>query len=217
MREETGVFLQAGEAIGSTGTSRLPIPTGALVAVVGPSGAGKDSLISGVRAGFAARDDVLFVRRAITRPADAGGEEHEPMDRESFERARRAGAFAVTWEAHGLCYGVPVSVDAHLEEGRVAVLNGSRQALPLLRARYANCVVVGVTARHDLLAARLALRGRESEQEILDRLARQGSGSVALPEDALIIDNSGAIADGIGRLAGIIRSAIREAAGADAP
>ena len=125
-----------------------PVRRGVLVLVVGPSGAGKDTLIRLARAHFAPADDVLFVRRAITRPEDRDGEGHLPMTPVEFDAAERDGRFAVHWHAHGLRYGIPAIVDAHVGSGGVAVANGSRAALPLFFARYLNLAVVHVTARH---------------------------------------------------------------------
>ena len=81
--------------------------TGILVGVVGPSGAGKDTLLDAARAALSADPAFVFLRRVITRPADSGGEAHEPATRGAFLAARDEGAFALTWEAHGLFYGIP--------------------------------------------------------------------------------------------------------------
>src|SRR3712207_2085991 len=100
-----------------------------LVAVVGPSGAGKDTLIAGARARLGPDPRFRFVRRGITRPASAGGEDHEPLDRGTFLRRRDAGGFALWWEAHGLLYGVPRDIEADLAASRCVVANLSRGVL----------------------------------------------------------------------------------------
>ena len=88
--------------------------TGRLVAIVGPSGAGKDTLIAGA---VAARPDLVWARRTITRPA-TGNEPSEAVSEAEFERRRAAGAFAFWWTAHGLSYGIPASIHDHLAAGR---------------------------------------------------------------------------------------------------
>ena len=99
-----------------------------LVAVVGPSGAGKDTLLAGARARLAGDARFRFVRRGITRPADPGGEDHDPLTQTAFARLRDAGGFALWWEAHGLLYGIPRDIEADLAAGRVVVANLSRAA-----------------------------------------------------------------------------------------
>lgn len=143
-----------------------------LVLVVGPSGVGKDTLLIGARAVLAGDKRFRFVRREITRPADAGGEEHDPVDPESFELRREAGAYALWWEAHGLRYGVPSDIVFDLEAGRVVVVNVSRATIARAAGRFA-VQVVEVTAPAELVAQRLARRGRESGAELARRLARQ--------------------------------------------
>ena len=101
-----------------------PAP-GPLIVVLGPSGSGKDTLMSYARNEFADRADVLFVRRAITRPADAGSEDHIAMTEAEFDAAIDDGRFALTWTANGLRYGLPRSIETHLAGGRLAVVNGS--------------------------------------------------------------------------------------------
>lgn len=165
---------------------------GAFVVIVGPSGSGKDTLIEWLRARLGTRPDVLFVRRTVTRDADASLEDHDSLTRDDFARAEAAGAFAVTWDAHGLRYGLPVALADHVARGGMAIANGSRGTIPLLRQRFSGLVVINLTVERDILAARLAARGRESTEEIAERLARSDA-VWNLGEDVLTIDNSGAI------------------------
>ncbi|UCI31710.1 phosphonate metabolism protein/1,5-bisphosphokinase (PRPP-forming) PhnN [Mesorhizobium sp. B4-1-4] len=163
--------------------------SGRLILVVGPSGAGKDTLIDYARDRL--RDDprVRFVRRIISRPASPG-EDHEPVDQEAFDRCVLEGGFSLHWQAHGLSYGVPSQIDHWLERGNVVVANGSRAILADARLRYPQLIVVNVTAPMDILAKRLVERGRESLESVRQRLMRGEQHSVEGP-DVVHIDNSG--------------------------
>jgi ribose 1,5-bisphosphokinase len=147
---------------------------GSLIVVVGPSGAGKDTILDLARTHFVGRADVMFVRRVVTRGADATTEDHDCMAPDEFEAARDAGAFAFDWRAHGLAYGLPADLDRHLSTGGVAVANGSRASLPRLAERYPDLLVVHVRVSRDILAGRLMARGRETPEEIAARLERAG-------------------------------------------
>lgn len=144
---------------------------GVLVLVVGPSGAGKDSLLAGAHALLQDDPHFRFVRRVITRPADAGGEEHEATDRAAFAARRAAGGFALHWHAHGLDYGIPSDIAADIAAGRTVVANVSRTVINEARARFPTRVVV-ITAPRGVLAQRLAARGRETAADIAERLSR---------------------------------------------
>jgi ribose 1,5-bisphosphokinase len=185
----------------------MPIRNGAFVAVVGPSGAGKDTLIAYARNALADEPQVEFVRRCITRPSDGETEDHDSLSDGEFAEALAEGAFALAWEAHGLSYGLPASIDRAIENGHVAVANVSRGALPALRQRYANVAVVEITADPEILAARLAGRGRESRGEILARLARTISCDTTGP-NAVALDNSGPKEIAGDQLVAIIRKAM---------
>jgi ribose 1,5-bisphosphokinase len=167
---------------------------GAFVAVVGPSGAGKDTLIASARASLAADAHYLFVRRVVTRPAGSF-EDHKSMTDGEFERAEAAGAFALSWRAHGLSYGVPVATLAAVESGVIAVCNLSRAAIPDARRRFPRVATVLVTAPNAVLAARLVARGRETEEEAARRLARESTISKAVAADR-VVSNDGTREEG---------------------
>lgn len=141
---------------------------GRVFAVVGPSGAGKDTLMAAAKA---AQPDLHLVRRVITRPEDAGGEPFEGVTADEFQRRKAAGAFVLDWEAHGLCYGIP-RLEEILEDGRTILFNGSRGILGMASEVIPNLTVLLVTASPPVLAQRLAARGRETKADIAQRLSR---------------------------------------------
>ena len=164
-----------------------------IFAIVGPSGAGKDTLIAGA---MRARPDLHLVRRVITRPTEAGGEAFDGVTAAEFAQRKARGDFALDWQAHGLCYAIP---KAELAGAGDIIFNGSRQALALARATFPGLRVILITAPDTVLATRLALRGRETMPDIAQRLARAG---YTLPAGiaAVTISNDGAVADGIAAL-----------------
>lgn len=188
-------------------TEAFPIRNGVFVAVVGPSGAGKDTIIGYARTLFADETRLEFVRRVITRPSDAASEDHDTLADAAFAEAEADGAFAISWEAHGLRYGLPADIDWSVSNGHVAVANVSRAIIPSLRERYANLAIVEITASPDVLAQRLAVRGRESRGEVLARLARSASVTLSGP-GVTSIDNSGPREAAGERFAEVLRKAM---------
>ncbi|MEM6356319.1 MAG: phosphonate metabolism protein/1,5-bisphosphokinase (PRPP-forming) PhnN [Pseudomonadota bacterium] len=148
-------------------------PHGRLILVVGPSGAGKDTLLDHARATLEGHPGIRFVRRAITRPAEAGGEAHEALSEAAFKARAEDGAFFAHWWAHGLGYGLPAEIADWLAAGETVVANGSRAAAPGIAARCPTMEMVVIDASPDVIAERLAARGRESAKEIMARRARK--------------------------------------------
>jgi ribose 1,5-bisphosphokinase len=147
---------------------------GRLVHVMGPSGAGKDTLLDYARP----RVDpaaVIFAHRFITRPAGSGGENHVTLSEPEFVARRDAGFFALTWQSHGFSYGISAEIDAWLGRGFAVVVSGSRAAWPRAKARYPNLLGLIIDAPAEIRAARLMGRGREDEGAIRARLDRDVS------------------------------------------
>jgi ribose 1,5-bisphosphokinase len=184
------------------------IGPGRLVLVVGPSGAGKDTLIDLARATLRDDPSVVFPRRVVTRAA--AGEPHDTLDQDAFENAARVGAFALTWDAHDLRYGIPAEIDAHIRAGRAVVCNVSRAIVAQARERYAEVRVVLVTAPAEVLMTRLAARARGSDGDLAKRLAR-GDAFAGLAADC-VIENIGAPEDCAAALMSAIGAASRPAA-----
>lgn len=145
---------------------------GTFFLVVGPSGAGKDSLIDGARTLLEPTGRYVFARRVVTRPAGSPGEDHEAATDEAFDAREAKGDFLITWGAHGLRYGLPAELKRLVEAGRNVIANGSRATIAALAGHLPRFVVVEVTAPPEVLAARIAGRGRESGEAIEKRLSR---------------------------------------------
>jgi ribose 1,5-bisphosphokinase len=163
---------------------------GTLVLVVGPSGVGKDSLITYSRSRLEGNAPVRFPQRVITRVAGDDSEDHQPLSETAFQRHAKEGAFALHWRAHGLAYGIPLSITHDLAEGRHVVVNVSRSIVEEARRLFSPLLVVSVHATPDALMARLHGRQRESAEEIRARLIRADAHVVQGP-DIVRLDNSG--------------------------
>jgi phosphonate metabolism protein PhnN/1,5-bisphosphokinase (PRPP-forming) len=165
---------------------------GPLVLVVGPSGAGKDSIIAGAAARLRDRAEFVFVCRIITRPQDAGGEPHIAASPAEFAERRDAGSFLLHWRAHGLDYGIAATVAADRAAGRTVIANVSRSVVAEARAALTPVRIVQIVAPAPVLAARLARRGRESATDIQLRMTRDAA-EAPVGADVTTIANDGAL------------------------
>lgn len=176
-----------------------------LILVVGPSGAGKDSLMEGARQRLSGEPGFHFARRIITRPASPETEDYHSVTPEEFANIEAAGGFLLAWSAHGLAYGIPAEVNSHRRHGTAVVVNTSRTVVDEARATLAPVGVIVVTAPADLLAFRLALRGRESADDIRRRLDRAPAPLPAGPRVCEVINDS-TLDVGIDRFVAALRS-----------
>jgi ribose 1,5-bisphosphokinase len=165
------------------------IGPGRLILVVGPSGAGKDTLLGLARAACAGDDSIVFARRVVTREASSF-EDNEQLSGYDFLAAVGRGEFAMHWEAHGHHYGLPRTINDDIRAGRTVVANVSRTVIASMRRMYANVVVIAITAPAEVLEQRLAMRARASDGALKDRLARNVANEV--PPDKTIVNVSSA-------------------------
>ncbi|TVM33432.1 phosphonate metabolism protein/1,5-bisphosphokinase (PRPP-forming) PhnN [Oceanidesulfovibrio marinus] len=177
--------------------------SGRLVYVMGPSGAGKDSVLNEARRQLGG-SPTAFAHRYITRPADAGGENHVTLSEEEFACRRDRSLFLFHWHSHGLFYGAGIELLDWMYRGFTVVLNGSREYWPQARERIPNIEGVLITARSEVLRQRLQDRGRESDAAIKERIRRNTALESDMP-GVRVIDNSGDLSHATSELVDFLR------------
>ena len=173
---------------------------GAFVAVVGPSGAGKDTLIRLAARHFAGDDGFHFARRFVTRKADPDAEDHAEIDEDEFERRENADDFALSWRAHGLGYGLDASLLRQIARGQIVIANITRRQIGDAAAVFPRLAVAHIVVDEPLLVERIVQRGREDRAAAIQRARREAP--LDLPRTvwrAAEIDNSGPVEWGVKR------------------
>ena len=191
---------------------------GWFVAIVGPSGAGKDTVINAVHEVLANNEDFLFTRRIITRQSGIsrqnrqdenskklGNEDNIEVSVAQFLKLLDQGAFSMHWFAHGIYYGLPADIENDVKQGKIVIANISRNSLGMAKKLFDHVFVVEINAPAKILKERLINRKRESKSDIAERLERANV-PIQLPGGAAYcyIDNSGDVKIAAGKLLAIL-------------
>jgi len=177
-----------------------------LIYIMGPSGAGKDSLLNSLHQEMASLGQALpliMAQRTITRSHHQSNENHEAIDEASFESLLQSNAFALNWFANGLHYGIRHEQLAPMSKGSWIMVNGSRAYLEQAKLRFPGLTVLHITAPVDVLRSRLLARGRENEKDIEARLSRSQS-LESNPQDLYVI-NDGRLEDSLTKLKDLLQ------------
>lgn len=179
--------------------------SGFLVYLIGPSGSGKDSLLSAAAKPLATAG-ARIATRVITRPSGPGEEQAISLDAEAFCARRDRGEFALWWQANQLHYAIPCEIDDWLATGQIVLVNGSRAYLAQARRRYPTLLPILLQVEEAVLRQRLLRRGRETPNQIEARLqrSRQMQGALSGEPDLHTLDNSGPIESSVSRLLALI-------------
>jgi ribose 1,5-bisphosphokinase len=187
----------------------MALGDGWLMPVVGPSGAGKDSLIRAAQLHFKDDSRIVFPRRVVTRQAVVAAEDHDHLGETAFALAVSKGEFALWWGAHGNAYGIPISINDDIVARRTVVFNCSREILADVAQTYRNVRLLDVTAPEDVLVNRIVARGRETREDALKRVSRKPRYE-GLDLEIIQIDNGGHLDDAVANFIDAITSPPRK-------
>lgn len=171
-------------------------PRGTLFLIVGPSGAGKDSLLRAAQTDLQNDADFVFAQRAITRNLDGGRENHEPVSSDEFLKRAERGKFMLSWRVYDTDYGISVAYEDELSAGKTVIANVSRTVVAAGFSYFSPTRVIQITAPREVLEARLQQRADPATAAA--RLAR----AVVLPDGVPVTHllNAGDIHTGSARL-----------------
>ena len=190
-----------------------------IVVLHGPSGAGKDSVIAGLRA----RVDIARAVSSNSRPRREGereGVDYRFLTRERFEAKIAAGEFIEHAEVYGDLKGLERSaLEAPLAEGSDVLVRTDLQGARRLRGLLRGAVFVLLTAEsREALRMRLAARRSESAASLARRLAEVDAELADAPNnDYVVVNREGALDEAVAEIERIIererRNPGRERAG----
>jgi ribose 1,5-bisphosphokinase len=166
------------------------MPAAQLIYIMGPSGAGKDSVIQYARRKLNAAQPILFAHRYITRPVGEDIENYIALTPAEFAQRKNHGLFAFDWEAYGLSYGIGAEIRTWQSAGFTVVVDGSREHFLREVDALNDVAPILITASLDALRMRLTTRQREDMEAINRRLERAATISVSHGR-LTTIDNSG--------------------------
>lgn len=179
--------------------------SGRLFYVIGASGAGKDTLMNAARRQLAGDYPLVFAHRYITRAVELSGENHIALTENEFANRLTRGCFCMHWHSHGLSYGVGIEVQAWLNLGLDVVLNGSRRYLAEATQLFPNIIPLLIDVKPEVLEQRLIQRGRESPQQIAERLQRAKAFKDLAHPNLVRVDNNKNLELGLVELIGVLR------------
>jgi len=182
---------------------------GTLFLIVGNSGSGKDSIISGVVKEYPSNLKQIYApKRYITRPPSES-EKNISITPKEFRELEEKGGFALSWHIYELDYGIPKNIEKCLKKGHPVIVNVSRTVIEVARKKYKNTKVIFVEVPFEITLKRIKDRKRETEKLLKKRIERARQNQ-KLPTADFTVDNSGELDDAISQLLEYIKKPMKQ-------
>ena len=169
---------------------------GTLFLIIGNSGSGKDSIISGVINKFPSNLKRIYAPKRYINREPSESEKNIAITAENFKEMEEQGKFALSWQIYGLSYGIPIEIEDYLKKGHPVIINVSRNIVKQAKKRYKHIKVVFIEVPFEITLQRIKDRKRESEELLKERIERARKNQ-KFPEADFTIDNSGRLDDAI--------------------
>jgi guanylate kinase len=162
-----------------------------VIVITGPSGAGKGTLIRGLRDRIPELELSVSATTRAPRPGERDGVDYHFLTREEFDRRVAAGEFVEHADYAGRSYGTLRSeLDQRLREGKPVVLEIEVQGARQVRAAMPEAVQVFIAPPSlDALRTRLVGRGTDDAGEVERRLRVAEAELDAQPEFGHVVVN----------------------------
>ncbi|MBI4498337.1 MAG: guanylate kinase [Chloroflexi bacterium] len=187
----------------------LPAPSPLLVVISGPSGVGKDAVLTRMRAREAPRHYVVTATTRPPRSGEVNGVDYVFLATERFRELLAAGELLEWAEVYGNYYGVPKSAVAEgLARGLDVVVKTDVQGAASIRRLVPEAVGIFLApASLQELETRLRGRGTEAPPDLARRLATARQELAQLPQfDYVVVNRDGGLDDAVDTIEAILRA-----------
>jgi ribose 1,5-bisphosphokinase len=180
-----------------------------LFLIIGNSGAGKDTIIKSIKENFPSKlYELKIPRRVVTRQA-SDTENFESVDAETFHKLRESGEFVFEWESYEHFYGIRKEILDWLRKGHPVMVNVSRKIINHAKQKFPNAKVIFIRVPLEITADRIIERGRESYEEVLNRVVR-AQDHQDYEEADLVVNNVGKIMETSNKVLEFMLKTIKE-------